>query len=812
MDAVIQDLRYALRSLAGRPAHAAAVVATWALGLGAAVAVFAVAWGVLWKPLPYADPERLVVVWQTDLHNESDSERASVPDLRDYQARSRSFDGLAGVSTQPMNLKSGPGGEIERVATAGISHRLPAMLGRGPVLGRSFTAGEDRPGAPAVALVSHELWRTRFGGDPGAVGSVVSLDEVPTEVVGVLPDDFDLPFAETQVWRPFSATVSELAEQRGVHGTLIFGRLADGVTLEAAQSEMTAIAKRLEAEYPADNVGRGVRIEPLREAVAGDARPSLLVLLGAVLLLLVIAGANAGALVLSRGLARTRELGIRSVLGAARGRLVRQILLESVVLAVASGAAGVALAAGALAVLRASSMAGLGALPRADSLAIDPRVLGFAVVLTLAVGALSGLMPALRLSRRGLAGAAGGAAGRVTADPRVRRTRGALVVGQIALAVVLTVGAGLLGRSLWSLLSVDPGFDPEGVLVAEVNLPTSRYPAPRSAYPNLPEVLGFYDRALPRLAAIPGVERVSLAANHPMQRGWTSRVEAEGYEPPPGPPDESTIRAVAPGYFEAAGIDLLRGRGPTAADRSSAQPVLVVNQAFADQYFAGRDPLGRTASFWGVDRTIVGVVGNVRFAGLGEPVEPAVYPPLHQVPMTQLQLVVKSSRSPTELAREVRSAIAEVDADLALSGVRTLEEAVAETLGRPRFQLSLMTTYALLALALAAIGVYGLVAGAVAERTREIGLRMALGADRGRVLRLVLGTGALLAAAGVAVGLWSAALLTRLAESLLHGVEPFDPATYAAVGVALMAVALAAAWWPARRATRVDPVTALRSE
>lgn len=394
----------------------------------------------------------------------------------------------------------------------------------------------------------------------------------------------------------------------------------------------------------------------------------------------------------------------------------------------------------------------------------------------------------------------------------MRTARGALVVGQVALAVVLTVGAGLLGRSLWSLLSVDPGFEADGVLLAEVNLPSSRYPAPRSAFPNLPEVLGFYDRALPRLEAIPGVERVSLAANHPMQRGWTSRVEAEGYEPPPGPPDESRIRAVAPGYFEAAGIALLRGRGLADADRTTGPPVVVVNEAFADEYFAGRDPIGRSASFWGVDRTIVGVVGNVRFSGLGEPVEPAVYPPLHQVPMTQFQVVAKSSREPAGLAREVRAAIAAVDPDLALSGVRTLEEAVAETLGEPRFQLSLMTAYALLALALAAIGVYGLVAGAVAERTREIGLRMALGADRGRVLRLVLGTGALLTAAGVGLGLWGAALLTRLAGSLLHGVEPFDAATYAAVAVVLTTVALAAAWLPARRATRVDPVTALRSE
>ncbi|HLE85100.1 MAG TPA: FtsX-like permease family protein, partial [Thermoanaerobaculia bacterium] len=547
-------------------------------------------------------------------------------------------------------------------------------------------------------------------------------------------------------------------------------------------------------------------LEPLREAVVGDVRPTLLVLLGAVGLFLLIAGANAAALVLSRGLARGRELGIRTVLGAGRERLVRQVLFETLTLALAAGVAGIALAAGALRVLRST---GALALPRAESLGIDLRVAGFGLGLAVAVGLVFGLAPALRLSRGGLGGILREGAVRVSGAPRARS---ALVVAQIALAVILTVGAGLLGRSLWSLLAVEPGFDPEGVLLAEIKLPESRYPAPRSAYPRLPEVLGFYDRALERVAAIPGVAVASAAANHPMQRGWTSRTEAEGYVPPPGPPDEARIRPVAPGYFEAVGVELLRGRAIEVRDRVNDPPVLVINRAFAERYFAGRDPIGRTVAFWDTPRQVVGVVADVRFAGLGEPVEPAVYPALHQLPMGQFSLVLKTAMAPLDLADELRAAVAEIDPDLALFNVRSLEQAVAETLGRPRFELSLMAVYALLALALAAIGVYGLVAQAVLERTREIGVRMALGADRRRVLRLVLGGGAALAGLGVALGLVGASLLTRLAASLLHGVRPLDPATFATVAAVLAAVALAAAALPAWRATRVDPVTALRQE
>ncbi len=804
MAALTQDLRYALRSLAKSPGFTAAAFATFALGIGATTAIFSVAHSVLWQPLPFAAPERLAVVWETDPHNASFEEGVSAPDFRDWKAQARSFSSLAASRNLQLNLTEA-GREPLRISASAISHDLFPMLGAAPRLGRSFRAEDDRIGATGTVILSDGLWRGRFGADPAALGRPIALDGKPAVIVGVMAPGFDFP-DRSEAWLALEPNLGAFRDVRGVHDLGVYGRLHDGVTLERAGAEMDAIAAGLARQFPDDNAGRGARVQDLRDALVGDVRPALFILLGAAALLTLIACANVSGLLLARATARAREVAIRRAMGAGGWRLVRQFLTESLVLAIGGGAAGLGIAAWGTDALLALQP---DMLPGAAGAGLHLPVLAFSFALAAGSGVLAGLAPALS-ARRGI-----GVALREedTRTASRARARGALVVAQVALACILVTGAGLLLKSLRRLLDVDPGFRASGLLTAELSLPRSTYPEPsREDFYKWPEVLRFYDDVLPRLAALPGSSGATLAMNHPMKAGWTSQIEIDGRPQAPGERDEVRIRGVGPGYFRIVGSPVLSGRALDERDRQGAPHVVVINQALAKKYFPGVDPVGRSLSFWGLSRRIVGVVGNVRFRGLAREAEPAVYPSILQVPISGLCVVARAAGDPAALAPGLREAIRAADPDVALYRVSTAEQLLARSVGAPRFQTTLLSIFGTTALLLAALGLYGLLAYSVARRTREIGIRAALGAGRADLTWMVLREGLGRSLAGLAVGIAGSLGATRLLAGLLYGVRPSDAAVLVGVAATLAAVSIAASYLPARRAARIDPMQALRSE
>ncbi|MGH9457872.1 MAG: ABC transporter permease [Thermoanaerobaculia bacterium] len=803
----MNDFRLALRSLARSRSFTLVALATIAISIGATAALFSVVHGILLDPLPYPDPSTLVIVWQTDAHNDSFSEAASQPDYIDWKAEAKSFSHLAATTTAEVNLLPRDGAPVRLQAVA-ITHDFFDVLGVHPALGRPFTRHENAMGGPPAAILTWGLWRDRFGGDPEIVGKPVRLDGSETTVVGVTGRTFWLG-QEADILVPIVPVLGSLGEVRGVHSSVVWGRIAPGVTHAQAQQEMTAISRELEGRYPDDNVGRGARIETLHEAIVGDVRRPILILFAAAVLVLLIGCANVAGLLVARGVGRAREISVRASLGAGRARLLRQLLVEALTLSLLGGVAGVFIAFWGARLLVAEAP---DTIPRLENVALDPEVLGFTLVAAVASGLLFGLLPALRLSRAPLAaalraserGAAGGGAS----------SRHLLVVTEIALAVVLTIGAGLLLKSFAHLLRVEPGFDPPGLFTFDVSLPTATYPVPsRSDYPQWPEAFRFYEELLPALRGTPGVEAAALAMHHPLRRGWTSTILVEGREPAEGPQDEQRVRAVSPGYFGTIGAAILRGRDVRDDDTADRPLVLLINQSFADRYFPGEDPIGKRLRFWGNVREIVGVVADVRFAGPRNDSEPAIYPPLAQVPMGEIAVIVRGAGSnPLAHYGAVRAALARVDPSVAPSNVRTLDQLLSESIGTERFQMLLVTLFGGTALLLAAIGVFGLVAYQVEQRRREIGVRMALGADRGDIVGMILSEGGRLAAAGIALGAAAALALTRVLEATLFEVGTRDFGVYATVILLLAGVALAASWLPARRAATVDPNVVLRYE
>ena len=801
------DLRYALRSLGKNRAFTAIAVITLALGVGANTAIFSVVHGILFKSLPYPDPNRLMVVWETDVHNNSMREPASAPDLADFQAQNRSFDKLAGWTVWNFNLTDASR-PPERIDVAGVTPNLFPLLGAMPQIGRTFGDDTDRTGADGVALLSDQLWHTRYGRDPRILQSRIVLDGKSYEIVGVMPREFDFP-REPDVWVPLHAIVGGFRDIRGVHNVGLLGRLRPEVTVEQAQAEMTLIAQRLAQQYPEDNRGRGVFVEPMHEAVVGRFRRALLVLLAAVAVVLLIACTNIASLLLARTSARAREMAIRTSLGASQWRVIRQLLTESMALSVMGGIAGLALAFWGVDLLLAVSPENL---PRAHSIRIDGPVLIFTLTVSLFSGLIFGLAPAIHVSRVSLSESLKAGGSRVAA--RIRGGgRTLLVVTELALAVVLVIGAGLLIRSFWRLLNVDPGFRADNVLVMRVKLPEATYPVPpRNQFPKWPEVERFQDEVLERVRPLPGVRSAALAINHPLQRGWTSQVRIVGRPVPDGPVDESRIRAVSPDYFKTVGVPLLIGRDVAPSDRSDAPLVVLVNQSFVRKYFPNENPIGKQLTFWGKPRDIVGVVGDVRFMGLDSPSEPAVYPPFQQLAMSEISLLVHTANNPMSVLPAVRDAIWSIDRDLAIYDINTLEGLMHESLGTPRFQMLLLTIFGLVALVLATVGVYGVISYRVDQRTQEIGVRLALGAQNEQILKLVVGEGSLLALAGISVGLAAGALATRYMSALLFGVSSHDLLTYLSVSSLLAVIAIVASYLPARRAMRVEPIAALRYE
>ena len=810
MDTLLQDLRFALRGLLRRPGFTAAVVATLALGLGANAAIFSVVNAVLLRPLPYADPDRLVMVWGR--YPDFGRTGTSLPDFTDWQRGTvgsfGSFEQLAAMHGTAFNLTGL--GEPEQLRGDRVSANFFTTLGVRPALGRGFLPEEDRTGGDDdVVVLSHGFWERRFGGDPKVVGREVQLSGRPYTIVGVAPKGFRF-LREVDVWAPARMDTAAMMERRRSEYLTVFGRLKRDVPLERARADLATVLRRVAEEYPETNSQLRSEVISMKEDLVGNVRPALLVFSGAVGLVLLIACANVANLLLARAAAREREVAVRVALGAARGRLVRQLLTESVLIALLGAAVGLVVAVWAVSALRAGSPEGL--LPRLAEVRIDPSVVAFSLALAVATGLLFGLAPAMRLAGGGLhdalkEGARGGSSGGAT------RFRNGLVLGEVAVAVVLLVGAGLLVRSFERLNRVDPGFNPRGVLTYGVVLP-------RAKYDSIATVPPVFTRLLERTRSIPGVQAAALSNTLPMGGSGYVTFYIEGRPQTADGQVTEDVQpfSVTPDYFRVLGIPLRRGRLIEPQDVDGAPRVAVINEEMHRRYFGDRDPIGArvtfgdpedTASTW---FTVVGVVGNVAQEGLTAKPYAQLYRPLFQVPQRGVWMSVRTAGEPMAVASATRAALKAVDPDVPANEVRTMEDRIAENIAQPRVSVALLGSFSGVALLLAAIGIYGVVSYTVAQRTREIGIRMALGARREGVLRLVIGQGLAPVAAGVAVGLALALAATRLMSSLLYGVSATDPLTFGAVALFLGAVALVATYIPARRATRVDPLVALRYE
>jgi predicted permease len=800
---LLNDLRIAARVLRRGPAFALTAIVCVALGVAATTTIFSAVHGVLLRPLPYRDADRLVAVYaQWPSHN-AHGVNISYPDYVSWRDDSHTIDGLA-IWTWTSHALSGAGGEAERVDGAAVAASLFPTLGVRPFLGRPFVAAEEVPGRDREVILGYALWQRRYGGDRSIVGRKITVDARPYEVVGVMPPGFSFP-QRGEIWVPFAP--EEWMRGRGNRGIAgAIGRLKPGVTLEQARADLATISARLEKAYPDDNVGWAAEAISLREDLVGDLRKPLLVFLGAAGLVLLIACANVANLMLARGAARQRELAVRAAIGAGGGRLVRQILTESLLLAAVGGALGAALAVGGVALLRGMAPERI---PFYVTLRLDPTALAFAVLASLVTGVAFGGVAATRAAGVDMnASLRDGARG---AGPGVARSRlrGALVVAEVALSLVLMIGAGLLIRSYRALEGTDLGFNERGVLMARVSLPDAKYPQRARR-------IAFYEALLARVAALPGVTAVGSAQGIPfsgwdVQGGMTIEAKPTARR---GEEMNTLYQWVDPGFFRALGVPLVRGRALSESDRDTTARVGVINETFARRAFPGEDPVGHRVRM-GEDSwvTIVGVVGDYHHFRLPEPVGPAIYYPYALGPTYTQTLTIRTSLAdPLALAPAVRAAVQALDPDVPLYQVLTLSQQVSRSLWRQRMQGQVLGAFAALALTLAVAGIYGVVSYAVAQRTRELGVRMAIGASRRQVHRLVLVEAARLALAGVAVGLIGALALSRVVASLLYQVNAVDPVTFVAVPALLCAVALLASWAPARRATRVDPLIAMRAE
>jgi putative ABC transport system permease protein len=804
---MLQTFRLAARKLARAPGFAFTAVVILALGIGANSAIFSVLYSVVLRPLPFPDPDRLVIVYENDRIRGTQREAASIPDYIDIVKQATVFSELA--ARQSNNIALSIGEEAVRLAGARVTSNYFRTLGVEPALGRGFTSEETSPGRDRVVVLSDALWRERFGGDRSAIGRAVRLNGDNHTVVGVMPPAAASTLGgDDALWLPVA--FDRLDMFRGRHTALLIGRLKTGVAIERAQAETTTIMKRLEAAYPDDNAGRGAWVRPLHAEITEQVRTALWALGGGVACLLLIACVNLTNLLLARSGLVSRELAVRRALGASRWRLIGQLLAEVLLIAAAGAAAGALLAAWGSRALVALAPVDL---PLMAESGPDWRVLAAATGIALATAVLFGLAPALRLSGDRTERALREAGRAVSAGRGDQRFRQALVAVEVALSVVLLTGAGLMVRTMSRLMSVDPGLDPRGVLTASIDLPPARYPFPKT-WPlhDWPQAQQFQDRLLEAVRAVTGVRSAEAALNRPLEGGWTTRVTIEGRPaPPPGQQDEARFRPVGEGYFEMLRIPLIAGRAFT-RDDAKRPLVAVVNRAFVRRHFGGEEPLGRRVVVYGAPREIVGVVPDVKFRGLTAETPQTVYLPQRQNPMSTISITVRTSGDPMALLEPLRRAVASIDPEIPVYNAATLEEMLAGSVGERRFATLLLGVFAAVAGALALIGIHGVVNAAVSQRTREIGVRMAFGAAAGDVLRLIAGRGLALALAGVAAGLALAAALARFLGGLLYGVDRHDPATFAGVALAILAAAALAAYLPARRAARIEPSSALRYE
>ena len=800
---VRRDVRFAARTLGKSPAFVATAVVCLALGIGANTAIFSLVDARLLRPLPYAQPERLVRLYETmPARGPNWSGSVSWANYLDWVEQARSFSGLAAYTVQSRNLR-GEGG-AERLKVVATTANFFDVLGLRPLLGRTFQAGEDAPGAAPVVVVSQAFWQRRFGsGAP--VDQTLTLDGQPYTVVGVMPEEVRFPpHSRSELFVP----LLQDRTNRAGHFLAIIGRLREGVTLKSADAELREVARRLEEAYPAEQAGRSATAVSLAETAAGSIRPALLMLLGAVAFVLLIACANVANLLLARAAARRHELAIRFALGASRSRIVRQLLTESLLLSAAGALLGLLLARWGLSALEALDP---NALPLAGGVPLQWRVFGFLLLVAVASALLCGLAPALQATRSDVQSSLGESSARASASSAQHRFRSGLVVAEVALSLILLTGAGLLARSFATLLDTNPGLDARHVLTAHLPVPAGKY-APEQVGQRLLVPL------LERARNIPGVRSAALISVLPIQNAWINlgyTVEGEPL-PPPGQEPQAEFRLTSPRLFRSLGVPLLAGRDFTEEDGTRGELTVLINQSLAQRHFQGQNPVGRRLRIQGESMAIAGVVGDVRQAGLDQkPLAEIHFPYNHPDLGSLLQdvtLVLKTDVLPASVTPALREALRSVDADLPLYEILTMEEVIGRSVADRRLTLLLLGTFALVALALAAVGLYGVISYLVQQRTREIGIRMALGAQPADVVWLVMRRGALLAGAGIGVGLAGALGLSRLLESLLYGVSVRDPLTFAALAAMLGCVALLASWLPARRAARVDPAIAMQGE
>ena len=796
-------------------APSVSIVATiaLALGIGANTAIFSVVNAVLLRPLPFSNSEQLMMVWETDSTRGYSRGSASYPNFVDWREQNHVFEHVASYHTNDFIMTGR--GEPTRLQGAVVNADLFPLLGAAPLIGRGFHPDEDKPGESGrVVLLSQELFQKRFNSDQNVVGQSMVLDGKNYTVVGVMPQAFQFPIQNEPV--EFWTTVAidregkePITEERGAHYMNVIARLKPGVTKEQAQAEMTTISARLEQQYPDKDLHKSSRVEPALEALVGDIRPALLILLGAVGCVLLIACANVANLLLARAMMRHKEMAIRSALGASRMRVVRQLLTESVLLSLAGGALGLVMA-----VWWSDLLVTLGKqnIPRAMQVGLDWRVLGFTLLVSVLTGLVFGLVPAFHSSKTELTESLK-EGGRGSSDgARRNRIRGVLVVSEMAIAVVLLVGAGLLIQSLWRLQRVSPGFESQNLLTFVVGIPEVKYPTARQAQ--------FYRDLTARIESLPGVRSASSVIPLPLSGDLFSiSFETEGRPVAKGDQPSADFFAINDAYFKTLGVPILKGRDFNDRDGEKAPGVIIVNQAFAQKFFPGEDPIGKrvkpgisTDETKPAMREIVGVVGDVRNRNLSSELRPGYFLPMAQIPFNQMTVIVRTTNDPRSLITAVQNEVHSMDSEVPVFNVKTMDEHIAVTVAAPRFNTTLLAIFAVVALILTIVGLYGVMSYAVAQRTNEIGIRMALGARFTDVLTLVFKQGMILVLIGEAIGLAGAFALTRLIRGLLFGVTPTDLSTFVAVAAILAAVALLATFIPARRAARVDPLVALRYE
>ena len=804
---LLHDLRYAARMQRKNPGFTIIAIIALALGIGANTAIFSVVNTVLLRPLPYKDPERLVMVWEDATKHGYPRDTPAVANFIDWRDQNQVFEGMAAIAEESFNLTGT--GDPERLEGRRVSANLFPLLGVEPQIGRVFTAAEDQPGSQHVVLLSYGLWQRRFGGDPNTVGKPLTLNGESYVVVGVMPARFQFPSKDDEAWVPIAFTQQQASSRRR-HYLEVIARLKPGVTLAQAQSEMSTIATRLQQQYPQSNADLGAAVTSLHEHQVGDIKPALLILLGAVGLVLLIACANVANLLLARAAVRQKEIAVRVALGAKRSRLIRQFLTESVLLSTLGGIVGMLIAYVGLILLKTFIPENIS---QAREISIDFKVLGFTLLVSVLTGVIFGLAPALQAVRfnqaetlkEGGRDAATGSSG--------KRLRSLLVMAEVAISLVLLIGAGLLINSFLRLRNVDPGFRADNLLTMKVVLPEPKYAEfeRRSV---------FYTDLVQRVQSLAGVRSAAVTTNLPLYRqGNSISISIEGRpDPPPGQELIVVTRVISPGYFDTMSIPLLKGRQITDQDKETSPNVVVISETMARRFWPGEDPIGKRIAAGRAQAPedwiqVIGVVKDVRQFELNADPKPQMYLSYKQAAFFEPgDLVVKTDVDPASMAATVRKAVWEIDKDQPVSNIRTMEEILADSIARQRFSMLLLAIFAVVALVLAGVGIYGVMSYSVAQRTHEIGIRMALGAQTGAVLKLAVGYGMKLVIVGIVVGLIAAFLLTRVMATLLFGVTATDPTTFTLISLLLIAVAVLASYIPARRATKVNPIIALRYE